>query len=35
MIEDIDIEEAFVNFTSAYNTYQASLQATSKVILNT
>lgn len=33
--EDIDVEEVYVDFTSQYATYQAALQATSKVIMNT
>ena len=33
--EDIDIEEAYVQFNVQYATYQSALQATSKVIMNT
>ena len=33
--EDVDIEEAYVQFNVQYATYQSALQATSKVIMNT
>lgn len=33
--EDIDIEEAYIDFNTQYATYQSALQATSKIITNT